>query len=257
MGLFNIMAGLIIQEPISSGIKIFSETIGERVANIFMNALPDGSKKHFENAAAITSGSIEINGLDKKDIKNVLMDAFKEFNKQTNVSLKIPDFMETIYKALEKANSGNVEYNTNFICNNIYENIMAEADDNGGDKLKEQFKTAREVYVEKNRKAVELTAKKYSPNNEIIDELSYDNIVIAFGGDTILPFEFINELQEGICETYGISYNYNGLGNSISFDMPDGQMGEDAKSICEDLAALLENYHVDKKTILFYANEAE
>lgn len=259
MGFLSMLAGLIVKEPISSGIAKFTETIGEQAAKLFMGALSDRSKAYYKNAAENTSESIRIDGFDKNDVKNALTDALKEFTKQSNITLKIPDYMQTVYDALDKAKNADAEYTTNFICNKMYEKIMQESDDNGGNELKKQFETARNAYVEKNRKIIELknTEKYGSPSCEISDEMYYDNIVIAFGGNTILPFEFIKELQDGACETYGISYNYNGLGNSVSFELVDGYAGEDARDICDEVVALLEKYGVDKTTILIYANETE
>lgn len=266
MGFFKAILGFVAQDPISAGFSKAAETIGERVANIFLDKLPDGSKKHFENAAKIAADSCTYDVLpDKPFIVKALLKAYGEFVDQSNITMKMIAFIQTVNTIFaEKLNDENyAEKLTDVYCSAVYTSIMQEDDANGGDKLKAQFKAAREAYIDAKLESVKIAvdSSDKATLNEFDDVFGYNQILIIYKSEKVLPSDFELKVDEDIDfrPCYFSYYQCNRLGNTIVVSLSDGDYvsGEDANDVFDYFASWLTKFGIDKDTIAVYAEYNE
>ncbi|MCI7759849.1 MAG: hypothetical protein MSH49_07470, partial [[Eubacterium] saphenum] len=202
---------------------------------------------------------------DKSIIVKALLKGYGEFVDQTNITRKMLVFIETVNTIfVEKLNDENyAEKLTDVYCSAVYASIMQEDDANGGDKLKAQFKAAREAYIDAKLESVKLAveSKENATHKEFDDVFGYNQILIIYKSENILPFDFGLKIDEEVDfrPCYFFDYRCNRLGNTIAVSLSDDGYvsGEDAKDVFDYFASWLTQFGIDKDSITFYAEYNE
>ncbi len=259
--MFRFFSALVGKEPISNGITKFSETLLEKFANVVWDKLSDKSKKHFENAFEHAVERLKMD-LEGKDYNEKALDkvydvackkSFKAFVDESNERLKIVAFMNEINKAfseedkLQNLGENFVDNLSDKLCYYVYDFIMQETDDNGGDKLKEQFSASLKIHREVMRKALR------DANARIEEGNLYGSFHLSFKNDgKMLPKELLDDIVG--CELYIVDYYiYYRLDECIDifFNLDDCEE-DDQQDYLDAILSIFENYGINKEDILLY-----